>query len=44
MRCAAALAASGHLTEVEYMQLEDLELPSIEDKLSLTRVVSVVSG
>ena len=44
VRCAAALAASGHLTEVEYMQLEDLELPSIEDKLSLTRVVSVVSG
>ena len=42
MQCAAALAATGHLTSVECMVLEDLKLPSIEDMPrlhSLTRIV-----
>ena len=40
VRCAAALAATGHMTSVNYMQLNNLELPSSEDMLSLFRVVS----
>ena len=40
VRCAAALAATGHLTSVEDMKLENLELPSSEDMLSLARVVN----
>ena len=31
MQCAAALAATGHLTSVECTVLEDLKLPSIDD-------------
>ena len=42
VRCAAALAATGHLTSVEYMMLRDLELPSTEDMPSLARVSSKV--
>ena len=40
VRCAAALAATGHLTSAEYMRLYNLELPSTEDMPSLARVVS----
>ena len=40
--CAAALAATGHLTSVECMVLSNLELPSTEDMPSLARVVSSV--
>ena len=40
VRCAAALAATGHITRrVKCMQLRDLELPSTEDMPSLARVV-----
>ena len=39
MRCAAALAASGNLTSVGWMQLRDLELPSCGDIPALARVV-----
>ena len=38
--CAAALAATGHLTSVENMVLWNLELPSTEDISSLARLVS----
>ena len=38
--CAAALAATGHLTSVEYMVLRNLELPRTEDMLSLARLVT----
>ena len=40
VRCAAALAASGHLTSVGWMHLRDLELPSCGDIPALARVVS----
>ena len=39
VRCAAALAASGHLTSVGCMHLRDLELPSCGDIPALARVV-----
>ena len=39
VRCAAALAASGHLTSVGWMRLRDLELPSCGDIPALARVV-----
>ena len=39
LRCAAALAATGHLTSVKYLILENLELPSSEDISSLARTV-----
>ena len=40
VRCAAALAATGHLTEVKNMKLRDMEVPSSENMLSLARMVS----
>ena len=40
VRCAAALAATGHLTSVEYMRLMNMELPSSQDMPSLARLVS----
>ena len=40
LRCAAALAATGHLISVKYMVLRDLELPSSEDMPSLASRVS----
>ena len=40
VRCAAALAATGHLTSVKYMMLSNLELPSTEDMPSLASRVS----
>ena len=40
VRCAAALAATGHLTSVEDMKLENLEVPSSQDMLSLAEVVN----
>ena len=40
VHCAAALAATSHLTSVEHMKLQDLVLPSSEDMLSLVRVVT----
>ena len=39
-RC-AAMAATGHLSSVKYMQLCDMELPSSEDMPCLARVVNV---
>ena len=42
LQCAAALAATGHLTWVQYMTLEDLELPSSEDIPSLVAQLSGV--
>ena len=37
--CAAALAATGHLTSVRFLSLA-LELPSSEDMISLAKIVS----
>ena len=42
LQCAAALAATGHLTSVQYMCLEDLVLPSSEDIPSLVAQISGV--
>ena len=43
LRCAAALAATGHLTSVKYLILENLELPNSEDISSLARIVTSIS-
>ena len=40
VRCAAALAATGHLTSVEYMLLGHLKLPSIKDVPSLAKAIT----
>ena len=40
VRCAAALAATGHLTSVENMRLRNLKLPKSEDIRILTSRVS----
>ena len=40
VRCAAALAATGHLTSVENMRLRNLKLPKCEDMPILTSRVS----
>ena len=40
VRCAAALAATGHLTSVKNMNLVNLELPSSEDIHNLAKIVS----
>ena len=42
LQCAAALAATGHLTLVQCMRLEDLELPNSEDIPSLVAQLSRV--
>ena len=42
LQCAAALAATGHLTAVHSMRLEDLVLPSSEDIPSLAQISGVV--
>ena len=42
LQCAAALAATGHLTSVQRMKLKDVELPSSEDIPSLVQVSGVV--